>query len=70
VKGVRQMDKGLVIGGSILAGVFVGCAACIIVKKCPQIGKNISKKTSAIASEAKRAFEEGFSKAQTKPATA
>jgi len=74
------MKEGLLIGGSVIvAGVFVGFVAYTIVKKKPKLFKNtkllkktketiskVGKKTSAVASEAKRAFAEGFEGAQTK----
>ena len=72
------MKEGLLIGGGVvLAGVFVGFAAYKIVKKKPKILKNtrkkistVGKKASKMASDAKRAFAEGFEGAQTKVATA
>lgn len=72
------MKEGLLIGGSIIAaGVFVGFVAYTIVKKKPKLLKNtrkkvsnVMKKTSAVASEAKLAFSEGFKGAQSKVATA
>ena len=68
------MKEGLLIGGSIVvAGVFVGFVAYTIVKKKPKLLKNarekvsnVVKKTSAVASEAKLAFAEGFKGAQAK----
>jgi hypothetical protein len=68
------MKEGLLIGGGVIvAGVFVGFVAYTIVKKKPKLLKktkekvsNVGKKTSAMASEAKRAFAEGFKGAQTK----
>jgi hypothetical protein len=76
------MKESLLIGGGVIvAGVFVGYAAYRIVKKKPKLFKdskllkktketvsNVGKKTSAVASEAKRAFVEGFKGAQTKKA--
>jgi hypothetical protein len=76
------MKESLLIGGGVVvAGVFVGYAAYRIVKKKPKMFKdskllkktketvsNVGKKTSAVASEAKRAFAEGFKGAQTKKA--
>ena len=72
------MGKGLLIGGSIVAGVFVGFIACrIIEKKYPKLLKtatkkasSIRKKTSKIAREAKQAFAEGFKGAHARVATA
>jgi len=74
------MKEGLLIGGSVIvAGVFVGYVAYRVVKKKPKLFKdvkllkktreavsNVGKKTSAVASEAKRAFAEGFQGAQAK----
>ena len=72
------MKEGLLIGGSIVvAGVFVGFVAYKLMMKNPKALKsikkkasNVAKKTSKIASEAKRAFAEGFEDAQAKVATA
>jgi hypothetical protein len=78
------MKEGLLIGGGVVvAGVFVGYVAYRIVKKKPKLFKNtkilkktrdtvsnVGKKTSAVASEAKRAFAEGFQGAQPKKAAA
>jgi hypothetical protein len=71
------MGKGLLIGGSVVvAGVFVGFVAYKIVKKRPKAlnsikkkASNVARKTSKVASEAKRAFAEGFESAQTKTAS-
>ncbi|MHC4727741.1 MAG: hypothetical protein ACYS17_11000 [Planctomycetota bacterium] len=77
------MKEGLLIGGGVIvAGVFVGYVAYRVIKKKPKLFKNtkllkktkeavsnVGKKTSAVASEAKRAFAEGFQGAQTKKAT-
>lgn len=74
------MKETLLIGGGVVvAGVFVGYAAYRIAKKKPKLFKDtkllkktkekvsdVGKKTSAIASEAKRAFAEGFKGAQAK----
>ncbi len=72
------MKEGLLIGGGIVAaGIFVGFVAYKLVKRKPKILKHarktafdIGKKTSRVAAEAKRAFVEGFDKAQAKVATA
>ena len=63
--------------GVVAAGVFVGFAACKLMKKNPKLLKdtkrkmsNIGKKTSKIAAEAKQAFAQGFDNAQAKVATA
>jgi hypothetical protein len=72
------MKEGLLIGGSVVvAGIFVGLVVYKIAKKNPKLLKNtrkkiskVGKKTSAIASEATRAFAEGFKGAQSKAATA
>jgi uncharacterized protein YycO len=68
------MKESLLIGGGVIvAGVFIGCAAYAMVKKKPKLLKktrekvsNVGKKTSAMASEAKRSFAEGFKGAQAK----
>jgi predicted negative regulator of RcsB-dependent stress response len=72
------MKEGLLIGGGIVvAGVFVGYVAYKLVQKNPialnsvkKKASNVVKKTSKVASDAKRAFAEGFESAQAKTATA
>ena len=72
------MKEGLLIGGGIVvAGVFVGYAAYKLVQKnaiglnsVKKKASNVVKKTSKAASDAKRAFAEGFESAQAKTATA
>jgi uncharacterized protein (UPF0333 family) len=72
------MKEGLLIGGGVVvAGVFVGYVAYKLVTKNPKAlssikkkASNAVKKTSKVASEAKRAFAEGFEDAQAKIATA
>jgi predicted negative regulator of RcsB-dependent stress response len=72
------MKEGLLIGGGIVvAGVFVGYAAYKLVQKNSMVlnsikkkASNVAKKTSQVASDAKRAFAEGFKDAQAKTATA
>ena len=71
------MKEGLLIGaGVVAAGVFVGFVAYTLIKKKPEALKtvkkkasNITKKTSKVASEAKKAFAEGFQGATGKVAT-
>ena len=51
----------LLIGGTVvLAGIFVGYVTYKIVKKNPKILKDIGKKATKIAADAKHAFVEGF----------
>ncbi len=51
----------LLIGGTVvLAGIFVGYVTYKIVKNNPKMLKDIGKKASKIAADAKRAFAEGF----------
>ncbi len=72
------MKEGILIGaGVVAAGVFVGFVAYKLVKKNPNALKavkkkasNVGKKTSKIATEAKKAFAEGFKGATAKAATA
>ena len=72
------MKEGLLIGaGAVAAGVFVGIVAYKLVKKNPKALKsvkkkasNVMKKTSEMASEAKKAFSEGFDGATAKVAIA
>lgn len=71
------MKEGLLVGaGVVVAGVFVGCVAYKLLKN-PKLLKdtkkkasNVGKKASKIATEAKRAFAEGFEGAKAKVATA
>ena len=72
------MIKALLIGGSIVGGIFVGFVAYKVVKKKgPELlataGKKASevrKRTSEAVAEAKQAFSEGFTKAYAGQATA
>ena len=72
------MKECLLIGaGTIAAGVFVGFVAYKLVKKNPGALKSVQKKASCVAnkaskvaSDAKKAFAEGFEGATAKVATA
>jgi len=65
------MTKALLIGGSIVGGIFVGFVAYKVVKKKgPKLlaaaGKKTSdvrKRASKIIADAKRGFSEGFTSA-------
>lgn len=65
------MTKALLIGGSIVGGIFVGFVVYKVVKKKgPELLATAAKKTSEVrkrisetVAEAKQAFSEGFTSA-------
>ena len=67
------MSDGLSVGAiAVLGGVFVGSVAVYVVSKCKKTtlttcvkrkAATVARKTSEMATEAKQAFSEGFTKA-------
>ena len=72
------MTKALLIGGSIVGGIFVGFVAYKVVKKkgskllatVRKKASDVGKRTSGMIADAKQGFSEGFTQAYAGQATA